>query len=369
MDKITEIKSALKYHEQIKSTRDILVGDQKIFQILQRGQPERVKSKAELRKHLEENIKLRDSICEYLDMRLQIEYEYMQIEQSEVDLIDTETMVFLNSMTNKFVRNNLLRLNAGTKKKLRALMYLTSKDTRNDADYKFAVVIELFHLTTLIQDDVIDRAKLRRFQPTINELFSNELAVLSSDYLLVTITSFYEQLTLDYFEKIDQKHLDLYDDVTKLFNLLIQEMLSSQMMERDVGTVADYYKYIDGKTAIFFAFSIKLGKLQEMIETDTYDENELAKYYEFGLEFGRLFQMIDDYSNIKKTAKQTGKDSIDLENQQANYVNFYKAEGISEEKIESMLQEKLENLKKLEKSTKYLKFIQLLEKEIKWRKL
>jgi geranylgeranyl diphosphate synthase type II len=177
-----------------------------------------------------------------------------------------------------------------------------------DADYKLALpaalAVEVFHNFSLIHDDIMDDAPLRRGNETVHEKWNTNTAILSGDAMLI--------LAYQYFEKYNT---DVFRDLAKLFSKTALEVCEGQQYDvdfetRDDVTIDQYLKMIEYKTAVLVGASMKMGAI--VAETSAENANLI---YDFGLNLGLAFQLQDDYldafGNPETFGKQVGGDIIE----------------------------------------------------------
>jgi geranylgeranyl diphosphate synthase, type II len=166
-----------------------------------------------------------------------------------------------------------------------------------------ALAIEVFHNFTLLHDDIMDKAPLRRGSPTVHEKWDENTAILSGDVMLIKA---YE-LFLD----VDIAQLK---SILKKFNTCAAEVCEGQQLDMIFETVptvteAEYIEMIRLKTAVLLAFSLEAGAI-----IGGAHEAERNKLYEFGMNIGIGFQLKDDlldvYADSAKFGKQVGGDII-----------------------------------------------------------
>ncbi len=226
-------------------------------------------------------------------------------------VIDQEVYNLSNSFQDEFLKSSINYLNQGSKKYIRSKLYQTNGD-----DITIAALIELFHLATLIQDDVIDKAHVRRNLTTLNKLYGDNVAIVVSDLLLLEIvTKLHEILhpKLDEITCDDNKAISEF--VFNQFKYVVEQMLNSELMDVSKLNETNYHNYIKGKTANLFGLSYMLGFLQEGVTLET-----LKLKFEQGVELGIVFQKIDDYLDVYGQVEQIGKNSMDQNNNVSNYV-------------------------------------------------
>ncbi|MBK6935777.1 MAG: polyprenyl synthetase family protein [Chitinophagaceae bacterium] len=163
--------------------------------------------------------------------------------------------------------------------------------------------IELFHNFTLIHDDIMDKAPLRRGMETVHIKYSENTALLAGDVMLVKA---YEELN-----KISLEHLK---PILSLFNRTATEVCEGQQMDMDFETMDivsmdAYLRMIELKTSVALAASLQTGAI--LGGSGERNQNLL---FEFGRKLGIAFQVQDDYLDAfgdpEKFGKQTGGDIL-----------------------------------------------------------
>jgi geranylgeranyl diphosphate synthase, type II len=191
-------------------------------------------------------------------------------------------------------------------KRLRPMLTLLSYSLYKD-DVKrivpLAVAVEAFHNFTLMHDDIMDKAPLRRGQQTVHKKWNINTAILSGDVMLVKV---YEQ-----FLQVEDSQLKT---VLKAFNQCAAEVCEGQQWDMEFETTdhvseSEYINMIRLKTAVLLGFSLELGAiLADAPETDR------KALRDFGTNIGIGFQLKDDlldaYADPKKFGKQVGGDII-----------------------------------------------------------
>jgi octaprenyl-diphosphate synthase len=157
---------------------------------------------------------------------------------------------------------------------------------------RLGAVVEMVHTATLVHDDIIDGADMRRGRPSANATWGNEKCVLAGDWL-------YMQAFRVALEEKNLRVLDLLIDLTQ--QMVEGELLQIQKLGRTVSE-AEYYDLIYRKTACLFAVSMRLGAVlagaSEPVETN------LAAY---GRSVGLAFQIVDDVLDLTATEEVLGK--------------------------------------------------------------
>lgn len=166
-----------------------------------------------------------------------------------------------------------------------------------------ALSIEVFHNFTLIHDDIMDEAPVRRGRTTVHKKWNDNIAILSGDVLLIKA---YQLLG-----EIKKKHLP---DAFELFNTTAIEVCEGQQMdmnfeERMDVSISEYIEMIRLKTSVLLGAALKIGAIVADASKDDQD-----KLYQFGQNIGVAFQIQDDildlYADPEKFGKQVGGDVI-----------------------------------------------------------
>lgn len=185
---------------------------------------------------------------------------------------------------------------AGQGKKLRPIMSLLASRVfgyRGEDSAKVAAALELVHTATLLHDDVIDKAALRRGRPTVNEKWGDDVAILIADYLYTNAFSMAMQA-------LNPKVLSIICQVTA-------KMCEGEMFQIEkraaLLTREDYLRIIRHKTAYLFSACTGLGSILAKA-----NETETALLTNFGLNFGIAFQITDDTLDLVSTGKECGKE-------------------------------------------------------------
>ena len=230
-------------------------------------------------------------------------------------------------------------------KRMRPVLTLMSAEVF-DADYNLALpaalAVEVFHNFSLVHDDIMDDAPLRRGNETVHEKWNTNTAILSGDAMLI--------LAYQYFEKYNT---DVFRDLAKLFSKTALEVCEGQQWDVDFETrndvsIIEYLKMIEYKTAVLVAAAMKMGAI--VAETS---QKNADLIYDFGLNLGLAFQLQDDYldcfGNPETFGKQVGGDIIE---NKKTYLYLKAIEFSSESEKEQLLHlfsiQPLDNTDKIE---------------------
>ncbi len=191
-------------------------------------------------------------------------------------------------------------------KRLRPLLTLIAYSLYKNKPEKIirqALAMEVFHNFTLMHDDIMDEAPLRRGQPTVHEKWNKNTAILSGDVMLVK--------AYDLMLETDEKYLQAS---LKLFNKCASEVCEGQQMDmlfecRESVSETEYLDMIRLKTAVLLGTSLRMGAL--LAGANKVNQKSL---YSFGVNIGMGFQLKDDlldvYADKEKFGKQVGGDII-----------------------------------------------------------
>jgi len=180
-------------------------------------------------------------------------------------------------------------LNLGGKR-LRPILTLMSCDLfEGNSKYALdaALAIEMFHNFSLVHDDIMDVAPLRRGRKTVHEKWDVNAGILSGDAMLVLSNQLLESYDGKQFKKLNS-----------LFNKTALEVCEGQQYDIDFEartdiTIAEYVKMISLKTAVLVATSLKFGAIIASAK-----KSDIENIYDYGLNLGIAFQLQDDYLDV-----------------------------------------------------------------------
>jgi len=166
-----------------------------------------------------------------------------------------------------------------------------------------AIGIELFHNFTLMHDDIMDKAPLRRGNPTVHVKWNESAAILSGDVMFVEAY----KLMIRVDDSILRKVLDIFSDTAS--GVCQGQQADMNFEKRDHVSLEEYIEMIRLKTAVLLAGSMQIGALIGGAEKEQAD-----LLYEFGENLGLAFQLQDDildvYGDPEKFGKQVGGDIL-----------------------------------------------------------
>ena len=185
-------------------------------------------------------------------------------------------------------------------KRVRPVLVLAAYNLYKDnvqSIVKPALGIEVFHNFTLLHDDLMDNAEIRRGNKTVHKKWDNNTAILSGDAMMI--------LAYDYFLNIESNN---FRTIISHFNKTALEVCEGQQLDmnfekRNNVSVEEYLEMIKLKTSVLLAAALKIGGL--LADAPKVDTDNL---YEFGKNIGLAFQLQDDYLDVYGDSKTFGKE-------------------------------------------------------------
>ncbi|CAL2086773.1 polyprenyl synthetase family protein [Tenacibaculum dicentrarchi] len=225
-------------------------------------------------------------------------------------------------------------------KRIRPMLTLMASDIFS-GDYKkalpAALAVEVFHNFTLVHDDIMDDAPLRRGHETVHEKWDINTGILSGDAMLILAYQYFENYEPVIFQKLAQ-----------LFSKTALEVCDGQQLDVDFETrndvtIDEYIKMITLKTSVLVAAALKMGAI-----VANANEEQAQHLYNYGLHLGVAFQLQDDYLDTygdpETFGKQVGGDIIENKKTYLYLKAFEVANTTDKEKLTTLYNNKQENI-------------------------
>jgi len=213
---------------------------------------------------------------------MQVELEFERQARSNVQVIDY-LGEYLRASGGKRVRPALTILSN----------YAVGGDGSRYNSIRMATVMEFLHTATLVHDDIIDKADMRRKRPTVNALYGNETAVLMGDWLYMSA-----------FEtSLAERSLAILDILTSVTRKMTEgEILQLTLLGDAEISEAQYFDVLKRKTAYLFSASCEIGAI-----LGSASEKQQTALRDYGLYLGTAFQLIDDVLDFTSNEEALGK--------------------------------------------------------------
>ena len=227
-------------------------------------------------------------------MKLANIYGFLNKDLQDIEHTLTETI----EAEHPILREASLQLLRAGGKRIRPVFVLLSAQFGNykenlDQIKSVAVALELIHMATLVHDDVVDNAELRRGKPTIKYLYGNRVAMYTGDYILARAL---EVITT---VKIPSIHRSLSKTLVKVVEGEIAQIEDKFNVDQGI---KDYLRRIKRKTALLIAISCKLGAIASGATP-----KQANQLYRYGYNVGMSFQIIDDILDFTASTDELGK--------------------------------------------------------------
>ncbi len=221
-------------------------------------------------------------------------------------------------------------------KRIRPLMVLLGNelfDELKEDAWAVANAIELFHNFTLIHDDIMDAAALRRGMATVHHKYGQNTAILAGDVMLVK--------AYDYLNLVSR---DISRPIVTLFNRTASEVCEGQQLDMDFELLSqvsfdDYLQMIRLKTSVLLAAALKMGAI-----IGGAGLGNQGHLYAFGENLGIAFQVQDDYLDAFGDPEKFGKEpGGDIRQNKKTFLAIYTHEVASDEQRKQLQQLAIEN--------------------------
>ncbi|MBN8200283.1 MULTISPECIES: heptaprenyl diphosphate synthase component II [Bacillaceae] len=225
-------------------------------------------------------------------MKLKMMYSFLN---SDLTVIENELEETIKAESPLLHQASLHLLQAGGKRIRPVFVLLAAKFGEYDIDKikNVAVSLELIHMASLVHDDVIDDAELRRGQPTIKAKWDNKIAMYTGDYIFARALELITNVENPHAHKI------LSHTLVELCIGEIEQIKDKYNYDQNIRT---YFRRIKRKTAMLIAVSCQLGGIAANVE-----EGIHKKLFKFGYFVGMSYQIIDDVLDFVGTDKELGK--------------------------------------------------------------
>ncbi|WP_394579694.1 heptaprenyl diphosphate synthase component II [Cytobacillus firmus] len=225
-------------------------------------------------------------------MKLKMMYSFLN---SDLNVIENELEETIKAESPLLHQASLHLLQAGGKRIRPVFVLLAAKFGEYDIDKikNVAVSLELIHMASLVHDDVIDDAELRRGQPTIKAKWDNKIAMYTGDYIFARALELITNVENPHAHKI------LSHTLVELCIGEIEQIKDKYNYDQNIRT---YFRRIKRKTAMLIAVSCQLGGIAANVEEDIH-----KKLFKFGYFVGMSYQVIDDVLDFVGTEKELGK--------------------------------------------------------------
>ncbi|MEH6987213.1 heptaprenyl diphosphate synthase component II [Cytobacillus firmus] len=225
-------------------------------------------------------------------MKLKMMYSFLN---SDLNVIENELEETIKAESPLLHQASLHLLQAGGKRIRPVFVLLAAKFGEYDIDKikNVAVSLELIHMASLVHDDVIDDAELRRGQPTIKAKWDNKIAMYTGDYIFARALELITNVENPHAHKI------LSHTLVELCIGEIEQIKDKYNYDQNIRT---YFRRIKRKTAMLIAVSCQLGGIAANVEDDIH-----KKLFKFGYFVGMSYQIIDDVLDFVGTEKELGK--------------------------------------------------------------
>lgn len=225
-------------------------------------------------------------------MKLNRMYSFLN---SDLEKIENELQLTIKSEHSLLQEASLHTLQAGGKRLRPVFVLLAGKFGQYELSTikNVAVALELIHMASLVHDDVIDDADVRRGQPTIKAKWDNKIAMYTGDYIFAR--------SLELMTNIDkpEAHKILSHTIVEVSLGEIEQIRDKYNFDQHIKT---YFRRIKRKTALLIAASCQLGAIASDVPKDLHE-----KLYLFGYYVGMAFQITDDILDFVATEEQLGK--------------------------------------------------------------
>ncbi|WP_153122615.1 heptaprenyl diphosphate synthase component II [Peribacillus tepidiphilus] len=225
-------------------------------------------------------------------MKLKMMYSFLN---ADLQMLEKELETTIQAQSPVLRQASLHLLQAGGKRIRPVFVLLAAKfgDYNIDVIKKVAVALELIHMASLVHDDVIDDAELRRGAPTIKSKWDNRVAMYTGDYIFARSVELLSEI------KNPELHQILAKTIVELCIGEIEQIKDKYRFDQHLKT---YLRRIKRKTALLIASSCQLGAIAAGVPEEIH-----KKLFLFGYYVGMSFQITDDILDFTASEKELGK--------------------------------------------------------------
>ncbi|WP_201713323.1 heptaprenyl diphosphate synthase component II [Rossellomorea arthrocnemi] len=225
-------------------------------------------------------------------MKLNRMYSFLK---TDIDEIEKELEVAIESESKLLQEASLHLLQAGGKRIRPVFVLLSAKFGQYDINIvkNVAVALELMHMASLVHDDVIDDAELRRGKPTIKAQWDNRIAMYTGDYIFARALEYMTHI------KVPEAHKILSHTLVELCKGEIAQIEDKYRFDQNL---RNYLLRIKRKTALLIAVSCQLGAIASGAPEEIH-----RRLYRFGYNVGMSFQITDDILDLTASEEELGK--------------------------------------------------------------
>ncbi|PLS02126.1 heptaprenyl diphosphate synthase component II [Neobacillus cucumis] len=225
-------------------------------------------------------------------MKLKMMYSFLN---SDINIIERELEETIQPESLLLKQASMHTLQAGGKRIRPVFVLLAGKFGQYDIHMmkNVAVALELIHMASLVHDDVIDDADLRRGQPTVKSKWDNKIAMYTGDFVFALALELMTNI------KNPDAHKILANTIVEVTVGEIQQIKDKYRFNQNL---RDYLRRIKRKTALLIAVSCQLGAIAAGVE-----EYHHKNLFRFGYYVGMSYQIIDDILDFTSTEKELGK--------------------------------------------------------------
>lgn len=215
-----------------------------------------------------------------------VSHELLLMESSILEPVHPD-LTLLNQVSDHILRSGGKRLRP-------ALVILGARlfDCEGPSVRQAARAIEYLHTATLLHDDVIDGAEMRRSQKAASQIWGNNASVSSGDYLLASAFGWLTEL----------RELDVLETISHATMLMAKGEILQLTRFHSSPEEVPYLEIIRNKTASLFASAMKIGAILGKASPQ-----EQQSLYDYGMNLGIAFQIVDDALDYARSSQQTGK--------------------------------------------------------------